>query len=167
MSSSSYTANRWRRPESSAFFPDRLSIAIAVEDDSISDDALIDRLEKVRQIAGPFERGRDTLPSKSPHDAYCPGVGDNNVLPRPSTSSPQNPDQLSKSRDLLLPSPVTTQDTTSDSEDAEVWQVARKALLCIREIVRTERKYQEALKMLLNAQVCLLSPTQPLLHDLT
>ncbi|KIK99468.1 hypothetical protein PAXRUDRAFT_512316 [Paxillus rubicundulus Ve08.2h10] len=43
-------------------------------------------------------------------------------------------------------------DATLDSEDAVDWQAVRKALLCIREIVRTERKYQEALKMLVNSQ---------------
>ena len=161
MTSRPCTANPRRNP---AFLPGRFSMAIAVEDDSISDDVLVDRLEEVRRIGGPSEHGRDVSPSTSSDNSHFSSVeGDENgflhISCPSSSSSPSTPDQLAKPRDVLPPSPLIPGDTASDSEDAEVWKAARKALLCIREIVRTEKKYQEALKMLLNAQVCLLSPT--------
>ena len=162
MTSSPYTANRRHHLENPAFLPGRFSMAIAVEDDSISDDVLVDRLEKVRRIGGPSERGRDVSPSpsRSSDSADFSSVGGIGLLHTSCpSSSPSTSDQLANLRGVLPPSPLTPKDTTSDSEDAEVWKAARKALLCIREIVRTEKKYQEALKMLLNAQVCLLSPT--------
>ncbi|KAG6380956.1 hypothetical protein JVT61DRAFT_5350 [Boletus reticuloceps] len=125
-----YTADKECYLANPGCLPDHFSMGIAVEDDSISDDALVDRLEKVRRISDSSERGRDISP----------------------WGSLAAPNALAKPCDVLLPSPLITQDATSDSEDAEVWRAARKALLCVREIVRTEKKYQEALKMLLNAQ---------------
>lgn len=133
---------------------------MAMEDESISDDALVDRLEKVRRRGGPYERGRDVSPSKSTNNAhFCSAGGDEDIAsplscPFPSRTS----DQLTKPRDLPLHLPPILKDATPDLEDTAVWQAARKAFLCIREIVRTEKRYQEALKMLLNAQVCFPPP---------
>lgn len=168
MTSGLYTANQGRQPASQEFLPDRLSMAIAVEDDSISDDVLVDRLEKVRtgKIGGPSERGKNISSSRSSGNAHFRSVGEDTngffYTSRPS-SSPPTPEQC----DVLLPSPLMSKDTTSDSDDAAVWQAARKALLCIREIIRTEKKYQEALRMLLNAQVWLPPSTSSSPHDTT
>ncbi|KAH0838094.1 hypothetical protein J3R83DRAFT_6339 [Lanmaoa asiatica] len=151
MASSPYTANRRCQLASPEFLPNRLSMAIAVEDDSISDDVLVDQLEKARKMGGPSERSPSRRTSGN---AHFPNVGgDENGLFHISSlsSSPPTPDQLAKPHGVSLP-PLIPKDTTSDSEDAAVWQEARRALLCIREIVRTEKKYQDALKMLLNAQ---------------
>lgn len=139
-------------------------MGIAVDDDSISDDVLVDRLEKVRRISGPFERGRDASPSRSQSNAHFSSAGGDESTISPMSCPPAS-DRLAKPRDVPLPSPLISKDTTSDSEDVAVWQAARKALLCIREIVRTEKKYQEALNMLLNAQVCLPPPIRPRPHD--
>jgi hypothetical protein len=164
MTSSPYTANQRHHLENPTSLPGRFSMAIAVEDDSISDDVLVDRLEMARRMGVPSKRGRDVSPSPSTSSdsAHFSSVGgDSNRLLHTSflSSSPSTPDLLANPRDVPPPFPLIPTDTSSDSEDAQVWQAARKALLCIREIVRTEKKYQEALKMLLNAQVCLLSPT--------
>jgi len=159
MTSTPYTANRTYHRTNSAILPDHLSMAIAVEDDTISDDVLVDQLEKVRRRGDPSEHGRDVSPSRS-LDSFCVGGDENGLLRTPLlSSSPSTSDCLVRPCNARLPSPSIPKDTTSDSEDAEVWQAARKALLCIREIIRTEKKYQEALKMLENAQVCLLLPT--------
>lgn len=168
MASSLYTANRGRQP--AEFLPDRLSMAIAGEDDSISDDVLVDQLEKVHEIGGPSERGKNMSPSRPSGNAHFRSVGeDANGFFHTScpSSSPSTPDQLVKPRNVLLPSLLMSKDTISDSDDAAVWQAARKALLCIREIIRTEKKYQEALRMLLNAQVWLLPSTSSSPHDAT
>ena len=157
----SYAANRRRPSANPAFSPDHFSMAIAVEDDSMSDDALVNRLEEVRQIGGASTYGRCVSPSRSRRSPSSGPYGDNNGFAPISWLSPlPAPVQHAQSNEGLLPS----SHTTSCSEDAEIWQAARKTLLCIREIVRTEKKYQEALTMLLNAQVCLLSPTPLSLH---
>lgn len=46
----------------------------------------------------------------------------------------------------------TVEEAEEDAEDAEEWRTARRALLCCRELVRTERNYQARLRQLLNAQ---------------
>ncbi|KAG8219592.1 hypothetical protein J3R82DRAFT_545 [Butyriboletus roseoflavus] len=150
-----YTANRGRQPASPAFLPDRFNMAIAVEDDSISDDVLVNQLEKVRRIGSPSEWDRDVSPLRFSGDPHFRNLREdaNGLFPTsyPSSSLP-SPDHLVKPCDVSQPFPLTSKDTSSGSDDAAVWQAARKALLCIREIIRTEKKYQEALKMLLNAQ---------------
>ncbi|OJA10316.1 hypothetical protein AZE42_05182 [Rhizopogon vesiculosus] len=63
-----------------------------------------------------------------------------------------------------LPASVILDDAeldSVDSDDTAVWHTARKALFCIREIIRTERKYQEALKTLLAGQTA--NPPPPLM----
>lgn len=170
MASSPHTAKRGHRSASPAFLPDHLSMAIAVEDDSISDDVLVDRLEKVRRTSGPPEQVKDILPLRTSDNAHFRGVGeDADGFFRTSfpSSSPPTPEQLVKPCAVSLHSPLMSKDTTSDTDDAAVWHTVRKALLRIREIVRTEKKYQEALKMLLNAQVCFPPSTSSPPHHTT
>lgn len=161
MTSTPYTTNRRHHWTDSAILPDHFSMAIAVEDVSLSDDVLVDQLEKVRRIGGASEHSRDASPSGSLGNAHFSSVGGDENGPlrtSPLSSSPSTSDRLVNPSNVLLPPPPIPKDAASDSEDAEVWQSARKALLCIREIIRTEKKYQEALKMLENAEVCLLLP---------
>lgn len=137
-------------------------MAIAVEDDSISDDVLVDQLEKVRRIGDSSERGRDISPSRFSGDPHFRNVREDtngSFHTSSPSSSPSSPNHPVKPCDVPLRFPLVSKDTISDTDDAAVWQAARKALLCIREIIRTEKKYQEALKMLLNAQVSLLLST--------
>ncbi|OCH96198.1 hypothetical protein OBBRIDRAFT_369213 [Obba rivulosa] len=49
-----------------------------------------------------------------------------------------------------------------DPADEEAWKTARRALLCCRELVRTERSYQTRLRQLLASQST--RPLAPLLH---
>ncbi|KAF9225557.1 hypothetical protein BS17DRAFT_879545, partial [Gyrodon lividus] len=123
-------------------------MAIAVDDDSVSDDVLVDRLERIRRIGSLSEQKRDSSPSSSPVNPRSSRLGgqDNDL----SRTSPLRLRHTESSN--VLSSPLISHDPTLSSEDTAVWQAVRKALLCIREIVRTERKYQGALKMLLNSQ---------------
>ena len=138
-------------------------MGIAVEDDSMSDDDLVDRLERVRRTNDPPERVRNVPPLASLSNAQISNSRGDGKASSSTPSLPLSPslsDKPTQSFDIPLSTSLVLKDSDSDSEDTEVWQAARKAFLCIREIVRTEKKYQEALKMLLNAQVCLPPPTQ-------
>ncbi|KAG9314140.1 hypothetical protein JVU11DRAFT_4925 [Chiua virens] len=164
-----YPANHRRQSASTTCLSDRFDIAAVVEDDSMSDDALVDRLEKVRRIDGSFQPDRDTSLSKCLGNShFLISREDENATDVTYTSSPLSLspvlDPIAEPRDVPPLSPLVSNNETSESEDAVVWKAARKAVLCIREIIRTEKKYQEALKMLLNAQTATPPPPSMIPH---
>ncbi|KIJ66194.1 hypothetical protein HYDPIDRAFT_166505 [Hydnomerulius pinastri MD-312] len=145
----------------------QFSMAIAVGDESMTDELLVDRLERIRMTGSLSEHGHGSASSSrySPTPLPSPVTSNDRLKRRGSLLSrfsraPPPTSQRLESCDLLL-SPILPEDPALDPDDAAIWQAARKALLCIREIVRTERKYQEALKMLLNGQT--VTPPPPLM----
>ncbi|KAF9245875.1 hypothetical protein BU15DRAFT_58813 [Melanogaster broomeanus] len=117
-----------------------------VDDDSVSDDVMVDRLERIRRMDRLTEQGRDSSPPRSSVTAHSSRLGGR----RTSCTSPLHLWHSESNKVLSLP--LIPDNHTSDSEDAATWQAARKTLLCIREIVRTERKYHDGMQMLLNSQ---------------
>ncbi|KAH7923238.1 hypothetical protein BV22DRAFT_598093 [Leucogyrophana mollusca] len=148
-----------------------LSMAMAVDDHDISDDVLVEKLEKIRRESSQYEQ-RKSPPSAARH---TPDRFQNTSLPlsdhdksrlggaQPGTvwaATPLSPLQHTTYSDFRSPqpaAPAAAGESDVDPDDASIWQAARKALLCVREILRTERKYQEALKSLLDGQTL----TQP------
>lgn len=124
---------------------------MAMADEKVTDEVLVEHLEKMRDGTSDGG-GKDHQFHPSfvwmQHPSKSEGFGS-----KWSISSPNVNDAYPRSH-------LTGKAHTSDEdhlEDAATWSTARRALLCCRELVRTEKRYQEELKSLLNSEVCLVS----------
>jgi hypothetical protein len=124
----------------------RWTFAMAMADEDVTDEVLVEQLERMRSGASlqggmdhPFHSSLVWMQHSSRH-------GDS--PPARSFSSPNV-------HDAFLHPHVLPRSQTTDFEDATAWPTARKALLCCREIVRTEKRYMDELKALINGEVCI------------
>ncbi|KAG0702723.1 hypothetical protein DFH29DRAFT_920141 [Suillus ampliporus] len=134
-----------------------IDISMAV-DENLSDEAVVKRLEIIRKRSTRNDKHRSLPVSRTTsHDLASISLSEQAFshlefqLGDRFASHPSSPCQSEES-EPVTPLPVILDDAELDPDDAALWSTARKALFCIREIVRTERKYQEALKMLLTGQ---------------
>ena len=98
---------------------------MAITDENITDEALVEELERLR---------REVVPSTFPRNEKGKMNEDNqNVYGEPHADPQQIP--------------------TSTIPDMAIWQTARRAILTCREIVRTEQYYLTRLRRLLNDDV--------------
>lgn len=138
---------------------------MAMSDECVTDEVLVAELERLRKTKTPgagedeefvwmvpgHRRGRSGGSTGAGVEiSLCSGLSD------ADTESPLH--SVDSSHTLVEP------DAGKDSldgervvgeEDEAMWHTARRALLCCREIVRTERRYQEELKALIAGEVCL------------
>ncbi|KAG1749736.1 uncharacterized protein EDB91DRAFT_762070 [Suillus paluster] len=136
---------------------EEIDISMAV-DENLSDETLLKRLEIIRERSTRNDKHRSLPVSRvTSHDLASIPLSEQGSSHLEfqygdhfggHTSSPCQ----SEESEPVTPLPVILHDVELDSHDAALWSTARKALFCIREIVRTERKYQDALKMLLTGQ---------------
>ncbi|OAX40873.1 hypothetical protein K503DRAFT_798430 [Rhizopogon vinicolor AM-OR11-026] len=144
-----------------------INISMAV-DENLPDEVVVERLEIIRR--------QGTRKDKHPPMTTSLGLAGTPLSSkrgfaefqlREYSASNSSATCQSEEYELIqqsLPASVILDDTeldSVDSDDAAVWHTARKALFCIREIIRTERKYQEALKALLAGQTA--NPPPPLM----
>lgn len=127
-------------------------------DENLSDEAVVERLEIIRRQSARKDKhvirttgdGLAGTPLPSKRGFSLPEIRLGEYSARSASSACQS--EQSNSVQYSLLASAILEDAELDSDDA-VWRTARKALFCIREIIRTERKYQEALKALLAGQV--------------
>lgn len=119
------------------------TLAMAMADDGVTDEVLVEELEKMRRKSGPEQQYRlsRTWMRQSP-----PKPGHTRSATTTNASEGTVHLQL---HDLNRATSIDV----SDAEEAATWHIARRALLCCREIVRTEKRYQEELKALLDGDV--------------
>ncbi|KAH7886026.1 hypothetical protein F5I97DRAFT_1195771 [Phlebopus sp. FC_14] len=140
-----------------------ICVAMAIDDENITDEVLVNQLEDFRRSCSLSEHGtqrpsRSSVIPHSPNSPCLPPFPDQNNTTKSGVVSwlSQHPTFLQRAS---LGSPTST--SLVPEEDDAVWKAARKALLCIREIMRTERKYQQALRTLFSAQTT--TPPPPLM----
>lgn len=134
-----------------------INISMAV-DENLPDEVVVERLEIIRKQTrknkhspGTTSLGLAGTPPSSKQRFSLSGFQLREHL-TPNTASTCQAEESEHVHESS-PTSMILDDTDLDSDDAAVWHTARKALFCIREIIRTERKYQEALKALLAGQV--------------
>jgi len=114
--------------------------------EEVTDEALVEQLEKMRNGGTSSSQQFHSSSVWMQNPSKCGG----SVCPR-LRSSP-NVNEMSLHADVL--DRAQTEHICSDNmEDAPTWRTARQALLCCREMVRTEKRYQDELKALLNGEV--------------
>ncbi|KAG2120599.1 uncharacterized protein F5147DRAFT_563470 [Suillus discolor] len=119
-------------------------------DENLSDEAVVEHLEIIRKRSCKDKYQPPPVPRATSHgiplgSSHLFQLGDHLTS---HSSSPWR----SEEPESVTPLPVILDDAELDIDDAALWSTARKALLCIREIVGTEKKYQGALKMLQTGQ---------------
>lgn len=126
----------------------RWAFSMAMADDQVTDEVLVEELEKLRTGHQVDYRSRPSpvLRRQSRH-----GDSGRPVHSR-AMSTPNMSDIVSHP---YVPEMAHTLDV-NDPEDAATWHIARTALFCCREILKTERRYQEELKALIDGKVCYL-----------
>lgn len=107
--------------------------------DEVTDEVLVEQLEKMRN--GPSSHNFSPSVAWMQHSSKH---GDSTTRTRSISSVHPHPHVMDRAH---------TERINSDLEDAATWRTARRALLCCREMVRTEKRYQEELKALLNGEV--------------
>jgi hypothetical protein len=134
-----------------------INISMAV-DENLPDEVVVERLEIIRKQTrkdkhspGTTSLGLAGTPPSSKQGFSLSGfqLREHSTPNTGSTCQAEESEYVQES----LPASMIPDDADLDSDDSAVWRTARKALFCIREIIRTERKYQEALKALLAGQV--------------
>ncbi|KAJ7293067.1 hypothetical protein C8J57DRAFT_1042429 [Mycena rebaudengoi] len=131
----------------------RWTLAMALTDEGISDEMLVEKLEamRTRSVASSVvsSGGSDDGYDMDDWDVLW-GPGDNNANSAHSDGHLGSQDGLHGGLTVLplgsMPSLPTTQ---LSSYSTETWHNARRALLTCRELVRTERHYLSALRGLL------------------
>ncbi|KAG2160020.1 uncharacterized protein EDB93DRAFT_1074765 [Suillus bovinus] len=121
-------------------------------DENLSDEAVVEHLEIIRKrsykdyqsLPVPRTTSRG-IPLSQQGSSHSFQLGDHLA----NHSSLQCGSEESES---VTPLPVILDDVELDIDDAAIWITAKKALLCIRELVGTEKKYQGALKLLQTGQ---------------
>jgi len=127
---------------------------MAINDDEVTDEVIVEELEKLR--TGHQNHLRSSLPSgrQSKHGDFG----------RPGHSRAMSTPNMG---DVVLhphvPEKARTLDA-NDPEDSATWHITRSALFCCREIVKTERRYQEELKALIGGETTTPPPTLMLKH---
>jgi hypothetical protein len=119
---------------------------MAMKDDEVTDEVIVEELEKLRTGHQMDHHLRSSLPAgrQSKHgDFGRPGHSR-------AMSAPNMGDAVLHPH---VPEKARTLDV-NDPEDAATWRIARSALFCCREIVKTERSYQKELKALIDGEVC-------------
>ncbi|KAG1757854.1 hypothetical protein EDB19DRAFT_1901344 [Suillus lakei] len=134
---------------------EEINISMAM-DENLSDEAVVEQLEIIRKRNRKDKHQSLPIPRDTSHGLASIPVskqGSSHLfqLGVHFASHPSSPCQSEES-EPVTPLSVILDDTELDTDDAALWSTARKALFCIREIIGTERKYQEALKMLLTGQ---------------
>lgn len=118
-----------RKPKSMdanrAPLPLPFSLAVAITDDKITDEKLVDQLEDMRIKEHP-QRSQSLALSVS-----CPSPSYQAILSGSYAEYPPEPNEF-----------------FADEPSETSWNAARQALLLCREILRTERRYLSSLKML-------------------
>jgi hypothetical protein len=104
----------------------RWTLATAVTDDGITDEALVEQLERLRSN-GEGEK-----------------VDKDNVYGGPQAMLRRARRSFSRYRSIPSPTP------TIGMSDGPVWKIARRALLTCRELIRTERSYLAQIHLLLS-----------------
>ncbi|KAG2154556.1 hypothetical protein DEU56DRAFT_769180 [Suillus clintonianus] len=131
---------------------DEIDIYMAM-DENLSDEAVVEQLEIIRKRSRKDKHRSLPVPRAASYGSAsiplskqgCSPLGDH-LASYPSSLC------QSEESEPVTPLPVILDDLELDTDDAALWSTARRALFCIREIIGTERKYQEALKMLLTGQ---------------
>jgi hypothetical protein len=125
------------------------SFAMAMADQEVTDEVLVEHLEKMRDSTSDGGRKGHQFdpsfvwmqhPSKSERFDCKWSISSPNM----NDAYPMDKAHISDTDECHM-------------EDAATWSTARRALLCCRELVRTEKRYQEELKSLLNGEVRLVS----------
>lgn len=111
------------------------TLAMAMTDDDVTDEVLVEELEKMR---------KGHVPDHQFHPSSAWMRQSRHGLSRSMSDVPSQSHDLNKA--------YTTDG--HDLEDAATWHTARRALLCCRELVRTEKRYQEELRALMDGEVC-------------
>ncbi|KAF9499120.1 hypothetical protein BDN71DRAFT_1587123 [Pleurotus eryngii] len=141
----------------------RWTLAAAMTDSSITDEAFVEGLEKVRMAAEIWEwRESASATSSIPQLPVLPQRSPISDIPVGDGNSDHAKEELvSTQRRRSQPKfPIRS---TSDPSSAQTWQMARRALLICREIVRTERNYLASLHILVDGGAI----TTPPAHMLT
>ncbi|CAK5280718.1 unnamed protein product [Mycena citricolor] len=131
----------------------RWTLAMALTDEGISDELLVEKLEALRSRSrvGSVVEADDW---DSVWAAYNDELEeDDSQLPLPTSKEFDNPS---------LPPIRTTSMPVLPSSTTATWQSARRALLTCRELVRTERHYLSSLQTLLTGGTRMRPP--PLMH---
>lgn len=114
------------------------SLAMAITDDKITDEKLVDQLEDMRKKEQPLQ---------NPVWITCASPSYQAVLQDSYTEYPPEPDEFS-----VEESPQSS------------WNAARQALLLCREMLRTERRYLAALRTLARGGTATHPPAMMLFH---
>ncbi|KAF4604672.1 hypothetical protein EYR40_003450 [Pleurotus pulmonarius] len=137
----------------------RWTLAAAMTDSSITDEAFVEGLEKVRMAAEIWE-WRECSSAVSPIPQLpvlpqCSPIGD---IPVGDGNSDRGEEEECVSTQRRRSQPKFPIRSTSDPSSAQTWQMARRALLICREIVRTERNYLASLHVLANGGTTTIPP---------
>ncbi|KAG2057096.1 hypothetical protein BDR06DRAFT_952207 [Suillus hirtellus] len=130
---------------------EEISISMAM-DENISDETVVEHLEIIRKRSSKDKYQPLPVPRATSHGIPLSKQGSSHLFQLGDhLTSHSNSPWRSEEPESVTPLPVMD-DAELDIDDAALWSTARKALLCIREIVGTEKKYQGALKMLQTGQ---------------
>ncbi|KAF7974914.1 hypothetical protein HWV62_11081 [Athelia sp. TMB] len=148
------------------------SFAMAMSDEGVTDEVLVAELERLRRTrAKPSEGDEDDFVwmagkrgrTGEPVGSVCSGLSDEDA-----DSPLHSIDSTHTLVDPYMPAsaaaaPERCASPVSDAEEEALWHTARRALLCCREIVRTERRYQAELAALLRGRTT--TPPPPLMKQ--
>ncbi|THV06466.1 hypothetical protein K435DRAFT_848951 [Dendrothele bispora CBS 962.96] len=133
----------------------RWTLAMVITDEDISDETLIQNLEKLR--AGQEEWGWRKPPDSE--DSASSSVSSSDMEEDTSPRS-ENEDET---QDVIIGSRCTPPEQQQHAVSSSSWQMARRALLICRELVRTERRYLAGLDNLTSSET--LTPPPPVMLD--
>lgn len=125
--------------------PEISSITLAIADEAVSDEALVQTLDRIRSTHG----------TPGLVGAACIWDGSGTV-----TKPPMDDVSESTDHDLSHPPQSATASNVelSSMNSPASWPVAKRALLAVRELVRTERHYVSAMKLLLEESEASIHP---------
>ncbi|KAF7436227.1 hypothetical protein PC9H_003056 [Pleurotus ostreatus] len=140
----------------------RWTLAAAMTDSSITDEVFVEGLEKVRMAAEIWEwRESASVTSSIPQLPVLPQRSPIGDIPVGDGNSDHGEEEL-VSTQRRRSQPKLPIRSTSDPSSAQTWQMARRALLICREIVRTERNYLASLHILVDGGT-ITTPPAPML----
>ena len=117
-----------------------LTLAMAMADDGLTDEVLVEELEKMRRKSDPDQQYQlSRVWMRQPKAGHV----------RSATTNVNEGNVRLQLHNLSRATSIGD----NDAEEAATWNIARRALLCCREIVRTEKRYQEKLRALLDGDV--------------